>query len=293
MLEFKNIELKDYEIFKKFTAESDELSCENTFINLIAWQNIYQNMFAVSDGQLFIMSGDRANKIFRLPMGGELEAGLLTLEKSFGKNLSFWIPEGKDFELFRKCRPNYHCAEKADACDYIYLRDDLAELAGKKYHSKRNHISAFSRKHAWRYETISPSNIPQVKLCAEQWYKENAHKADRFMLCEKETVGVILDNLSFLDVKGGAILIDDRVVAFTLGSPISPSAFDIHIEKALSEFSEGYAVINREFAKNELGQYKYINREDDMGIEGLRRAKLSYKPQLLLKKYFCTPEERN
>ena len=153
-----------------------------------------------------------------------------------------------------------------------------------------NHISAFSKKYDWHYESISESNIAAVKESARLWYGENTDKMNETMLCEQKGIELMLDNMQRLSIRGGAIFVDGKVVAFCLGSPINPTCFDTHIEKALSEYSGAYAVINREFAKNELSYYKYINREDDLGLEGLRKAKLSYKPSILLKKFECVKE---
>ena len=174
-----------------------------------------------------------------------------------------------------------------DAFDYIYLQSDLATLSGKKYHSKRNHISAFSKKYEWHYEAVNESNIDAVRECARLWYKENADRMSKTMLCEQNGIELMLSNMQSLNIKGGAVFVEGKAVAFCLGSPINSKCFDTHIEKALSEYSEAYTVINREFAKNELDGYMYINREDDLGLEGLRRAKLSYKPAILLKKFEC------
>ena len=209
------------------------------------------------------------------------------VEYNGNKMPSFWLQEGERLSEFQeKYSQQYIFRESRDAADYIYLQSDLANLSGKKYHSKRNHINAFSKKHNWHYEEITQNNIENVRLCAEKWYKENADKEDSFLLCEKKGIGTMLDNMERLSLKGGAIIVDSNVVAFTLGSAINDTVFDIHIEKALKDFAEAYTVINREFAAS-LSDYKYINREDDMGLEGLRKAKLSYKPEIILKKYFA------
>lgn len=288
MLKFKNVEIEDIDIYKEFMKNNKEFSCENSFVNLLVWQCAYSNMMAVSDGQLFIKSGTAEKETFRLPVGQDLEKGIKKLvEYNDNKMPSFWLQEGERLSEFQeKYSQQYIFRESRDAADYIYLQSDLANLSGKKYHSKRNHINAFSKKHNWHYEEIIQSNIEKVRLCAEKWYKENADKEDSFLLCEKKGIGTMLDNMDRLSLKGGAIIVDSNVVAFTLGSAINDTVFDIHIEKALKDFAEAYTVINREFAAS-LSDYKYINREDDMGLEGLRKAKLSYKPEIILKKYFA------
>ncbi|MGI6279114.1 MAG: DUF2156 domain-containing protein [Acutalibacteraceae bacterium] len=293
MLNFKKIEIDDIDIFCEFSKTSDELSCETAFVNLLVWQCTYNNMMAVKDGNLFVKSGPEGKERFRLPLGGDLEAGLKEIfDYCGGRMPDFWIPEGKRyFSLPSWFVEKYNFTELRNAFDYIYLQSDLADLPGKKYHSKRNHISAFSRTFDWRYEKINPENLPDVLKCAEKWYLENPEKQNSFLECEKKGVHTILENMDRLCVKGGAIYVGNEVVAFTLASEITPQICDIHIEKALKSYATAYTLINREFAARELGAYKYINREDDMGLEGLRKAKLSYKPEILLKKYYCTPKE--
>ena len=288
MLKFKKTEIGDIEVFKKYIGFSGELSCESAFVNLLIWQSAYNNMWAEEDGQLIIKSGKGEDSSYRLPFGDDFIKGInLIREYSGEKYPDFWAQEGARLDNFKAhFGDKYVFEENRDAFDYIYLREDLSNLSGKKYHSKRNHISAFSKKQEWVFKAITAENIGDVKLCAEKWYMENAGREDRYLRCEKRGIETILDNMELLGVRGGAIYVEGKVVAFTLGSRISDDIFDIHIEKALSDYAEAYTVINREFART-LEGYKYINREDDMGLEGLRKAKLSYKPAILLKKYAC------
>lgn len=288
MLKFKKTEIGDIEVFKKYIGFSGELSCESAFVNLLIWQSAYNNMWAQEDGQLIIKSGKGEDSSYRLPFGNDFLKGINLIREYSGEEYpDFWVQEGKRLDNFKAhFGDKYVFEENRDAFDYIYLREDLANLSGKKYHSKRNHISAFSKKQEWVFKAITAENIGDVKLCAEKWYKENADREDRYLRCERQGVDTILDNMELLGVRGGAIYVGENVVAFTLGSRISDDIFDIHIEKALSDYAEAYTVINREFART-LEGYKYINREDDMGLEGLRKAKLSYKPAILLKKYAC------
>ncbi len=292
MLEFKPFEIEDAKALKKRLFSPARLSCETNIVNLLVWQKMYGNMYAVSDDMLFIKSGGIEEETYRLPFGDNLEKGIEILKNHTGLEYPpLWVQQGDRFVEFNlKFGDDYELITQRDAFDYIYLQEDLANLSGKKYHSKRNHISAFTKKYNWEYRDITKDNIPDILECAEEWYRENSERFDKYMQCEKNGIKLILENMELLDCKGGAIYIDGKAVAFTLGSPINRDIFDIHIEKALPEYATAYTVINNEFAKT-LREYKYINREDDLGLEGLRKAKLSYKPNILLKKYLAVPKK--
>lgn len=293
MLEFKKIEISDIEKIKKYTGVRGNYSCETSFVNLLVWSSIYHNMYAEKEGTLLIKSDKYGGEFFRLPFGNDMKKGLDLLCEYYGNEVPMlWIQQGERFtDIVPYIKENYQLEEHRDAFDYIYLQSDLANLGGKKYHSKRNHISSFSKQYNWEYRDITRDNINDVLECAKEWYKSNSDKFDEYMQCEREGIKTILYNMDALCIKGGAIYVEGKMVAFTLGSPINDEVFDVHMEKALPEYSTAYAVINNEFAKR-LAEYKYINREDDMGLEGLRKAKLSYKPQILLAKYFCVPKKR-
>ena len=288
MLNFKAFELSNIDEITPFFSTPTRFSCETNIVNLLVWQKKYANKYALKDGMLFIKSGGIEEETYRIPFGPDLKKGFELLQEYTGQEYPpMWIQQGErylDFKLL--FGENYEFIPQRDAFDYIYLQSDLANLSGKKYHSKRNHISAFSKKYDWHSEPITQENIPQILECMEKWYKENADKMDELMFTEKEGVCFMLENMQVLNMRGLAIFVDGKAVAFTLGSPINRDVFDVHIEKALPEYATAYTVINNEFAKT-LTDYKYINREDDLGLEGLRKAKLSYKPHILLKKYLC------
>lgn len=288
ILEFKKITVGDVAVFEKYKT-AGEYSCENAFITQLIWNEFYKNSFAEENGILYVRSGVSGKEIYSLPFG-DTEIGINRLRKEFGTGICFWAQEGPRLDRFSAAFGNqYIISEERNAADYIYSREALANLSGKKFHSKRNHISAFSKNHIWRYEKLSANNIRAVRNCAEAWYAENSNRSSDQLKAEKAGLELLLDNFESLPVCGGGIFCGKSAVAFTLGSPINKTTFDIHIEKALGDYSEAYTVINREFAKNELCAYEWINREDDMGLEGLRKAKQSYHPIRLLKKFNITP----
>ncbi|MBQ8741542.1 MAG: DUF2156 domain-containing protein [Clostridia bacterium] len=291
-MEFKKITLDDTELLNNFLRHTDELTCELSFVNLLLWQPLYNNCYCIEDGILYLKSYDEDIVTYSLPFG-DMQKGIKKIIEHCGNPYpDIWAQEGPRFKQFKAIYGEYYdIIESRNEFDYIYNSTDLINLSGKKYHSKRNHISAFSKQFCWHYEDITSENISAVKKCADIWYAQSADRMDDELKNEMQGVSLMLDNMTALDIKGGAIVIDGEVVAFTLGSPINQSIYNIHIEKAIKGYETAYTVINREFASRHAKDYKYINREDDLGIEGLRKSKLSYHPEIILPKYICTKKE--
>lgn len=200
-------------------------------------------------------------------------------------------------EAFRNHFPNYKIDWKTnrDDCDYVYLQEKLSLLPGSSLQKKKNHISRFCRtyENSWTFKTSPKEDITHdILKVEEEWFLERSNDIEKAfdydtLLLEKESIEQAVKNAKIFNLTGGVIYLNEKPVAMTIASPISPDTIDIHFEKVLSEQAQngGYAAINNFFVKT-LSDYKYINREEDMGVEGLRKAKLSYKPEILLEKFY-------
>ena len=187
-------------------------------------------------------------------------------------------------ELFRKYCPQYELREDRDNFDYVYLAQDLLTLRGKKYHSKRNHINQFRIVNEFEYVPITPDMFEECMRVYSNWL-EKKDMFERGVLGELNAVRAILKNMEALSVKGGGIRIGGNLAAFTLGEQITPNTALIHIEKADADINGLYTMINQQFVEHEWSDMEFINREEDMGLEGLRKAKLSYYPAKMIEKY--------
>ena len=177
-----------------------------------------------------------------------------------------------------------------DDCDYIYLRQSLAELLGSKYQKKRNHISRFNRIYGsnWKFLQYPQNDIAaDILVISQKWYEEKEGELQEVLRLEHESIKAALENTELLGLRGGVLYINDEPAAMTLAAPISSDVLDVIYEKSTEEHEKNgaYAVINQQFAKC-CPEYLYLNREEDMGVEGLRKAKLSYKPDIILDKFY-------
>ena len=168
--------------------------------------------------------------------------------------------------------------------DYIYLVEKMSTLSGKKYHGKRNHITNFKKNYPdWKFEVISKDNIPDCIATHKRWIDEKGENEDYDI--EFNALKTAFDSYDELGWCGGLIRAGGEVVAFCVGEPqANGKCFVTHFEKASASIHGAYPIINQEFTKNCLGDYTYVNREEDLGIEGLRKAKMSYNPEIILEK---------
>ena len=196
---------------------------------------------------------------------------------------------GTKDEIERIMPDKFNFVSNRDYADYIYLRSDLATLKGKKYQPKRNHINKFLRNYPdYEYKPITPELVSECLALEAEWCKANNCHEQEALAAERQSLTYALNHFEQLGLTGGVLHVSGKIAAFTFGMPINNQTFDVCIEKANTEIEGAYTMINYEFVNHIPEQYIYINREEDLGIEGLRKAKMSYHPEILLEKCMAT-----
>ena len=263
-------------------------SCEYSFTNLCIWG---RQQAAYLDGFWVFFSQFDRKTVYPFPVGeGEilpvLDAIIADADERGIPCRFTGLTEG-DMALLSRYYPErflYHCDR--GSFDYVYNIDDLADLKGRKFQKKRNHLNRFRSLYpAWRVEPISPANLPAVAEMAEQWYlARQEHDPTGDFLLEKKALSRAFKHYEALGLDGLVLLDGERVLAFSIASHLTEDTMDVHFEKALEDVDGAYTAINQAFAawlRDKYPAVRYLDREEDMGLEGLRKAKLSYCPDHL------------
>lgn len=299
MIDFQPLALTDRDLCNQYLLDGAERGCEYSFANLFLWG---RQRAAVVCGQLALFSQFNRRSVYPFPAGSGDKRGALDAIIADAKERG--IPcritglnqdniayiEAEYPGLFR-----FHCDR--DFYDYVYDINDLADLKGRKYQKKRNHYNRFRERFPYyTVDALSAENISAVTQMAEDWYADRLREdpqGDYHM--EHSALRKALAHYSALGMEGLVLRDGSQILAFTLGSPLSDNTFDIHFEKARQDVDGAYAVINCEFARylrRKYPQVQFLNREDDLGLEGLRKAKLSYCPHHLVEKcWACLLED--
>jgi uncharacterized protein len=293
MLNFKEPQIEDRQTANSILYPLNYRLCEYCFGDLFIWRRVYNTQFAFEQNYMYVRFKNQDKTFYLFPAGiGDLEkATRLIYEQAKDDGTEFKLacvtPEMRT-KLEEVFPGKFDYEPVRDSYDYIYNASDLITLAGRKLHSKRNHIARFERLGNWSYDVITHENINECEKMSIEWCKINGCGNDLSLNLEYCAVKQAFEHYFELGMSGGMITLDGRVVAFSIGQKINNDTFVVHIEKAFSDVEGAYTVINREFAAHNCENFSYINREDDAGEEGLRKAKLSYHPSILLEKNFAT-----
>jgi len=284
MITFKDIEVKDRSRAEKPLRLSDFRGCEYSFGNNYMWSRVYDIKIAFYND--FYLIKNKYGLLF--PAGnGDIKEVIGVLRHYCAENnqpLFFTSMNRASMELLQSLYPGQiEVNTNRDYYDYIYEAQSLSSLAGKKLHAKRNHLNRFYE-NDWSYEPITSGNIEEVADMHNRWCDARDIYSDREQLCEAGALIRGLESFFELGFTGGVIRVNGEIHAYTFGEPVNSDTFVVHAEKAFTTVQGTYAAINNEFVKGLTG-FTFINREEDMGQENLRKAKMSYQPAFMEEKF--------
>ena len=297
-LTFKPITLQDRDILTPYFEKTNWRDCNASFASLYLCSEQSPAAYTIVNDMAVVCYPHPTIYSYYLPIGDgsggrqrEVLEVMLRHAKSQGTPLRLHLTS-EVLDSVRDTLPHLENIQwKRDLADYIYPSDKLRTLSGKKLHSKKNHLNRFLAENEWSFEEITTSNKAECLSMLEIWQKENRYGDERDIGLENEsqTVRRSLERLEDLRLSGGLIRLlsgerSGQVIAFSVGEPITGDTFVTHFEKAFGQINGAYTIINQKMAEHFAKDLAYINREDDAGDEGLRKAKLSYQPEFLLEK---------
>lgn len=293
---FHKISLEDKKWIDPLYQYQKFRSCEYSFANLFLWGEQYGASIA-KIGEFLVTRVTQQNVTYSYPVGGggpeEIKAVIeLLIEEAKRTGVPLvlhGLVESAPAQLEALFPGRFAFTTNRDSSDYIYSSESLITLAGKKLSAKRNHINNFLRNNPdWTFEPLDENNLSECQELVIKWCLMNGCSEDPSKQNEFKAVALALRYFNELELSGGLIRTGGEVIAFSIGEPLTDDTFVVHIEKTFSDIQGAYPIINREFARHFASGYRYINREEDLGVPGLRKAKLSYHPEIILDKYAAT-----
>ncbi len=293
MLEFHPLTLADREWCTDIIRRENTRSADFGFGNIYMWDKRYKQLVTRLGDRMLVKLKYEDLPFFAFPIGtGAVEPAIEELKafadmRGYPLRISGITDENK--KLMDEAFPGkfFYCRDEA-YFDYIYRAESLATLAGKKLHGKKNHCNRFEAENNWDFVPLTKELIPGCVDMLSQWTQENADRLHDGIADEHEAIIRGFEAFEELGLDGGVLRIDGRIVGFTVGEQISDDTVDVHFEKAFTDINGAYPMVTREYARMVVASRPgvvYLNREDDMGQESMRRAKESFQPEYKLSKF--------
>ncbi len=291
MLNFREILPDDRDWIQKALRQSDFMGCEYSFANNLAWHRAACSRIAQCGQFYLICAFDTEDGIpcFTFPAGnGDYQQILAAMAEFAAAKHQPLVISGltnRTLPLIEHLAPadSFTLQENRDGWDYIYDTAEFIAMSGKKFHKKRNHISQFSRCNAV-FSEMTAADFDDCIALAAKTYNEKDGYTDASSVAEQYAIHTYFSHFDRLELCGGVLRIDGELAAFSIGEPLNSETFCVHIEKADLRWHGAFPAMAQQFAAHFAKNYRWLNREEDLGVEGLRKSKLSYYPAFLLEK---------
>lgn len=286
-MEFRNIKLEDRALIENYCRKSDRKQLNYCFEVLFLWRDVCDFEVAEKDGYLFIKTFHRSQHNFLFPLGeGDLRDALHQMEEyATGKGCEFRLYQvnSEQKTIIEELMPGqYQFTPYRDEYEYLFESTRLSTLQGKVLQPKRNHINYFEKHYQWETEVIDANNILEIMVFAHKWDMNMDIPPGSALNMENAALINAFESFFCLNLDGLLLRVDGEVVAFSIGCPLNSDTYLVLFEKADPSIRGAYPKINRDFVSRFCSGYRYVNRAEDNGDEGLRKAKLSYHPDILL-----------
>jgi uncharacterized protein len=288
--DFRALEIGDLNTISEALKVNPPVISELTFTNIYCWREVYKPQVSLLNDFLIICSDCALERKFFVPIGaGYIKAPMEVLlqEKN---SLFFRIPEAVK-SLFDE-NPVYRVEFDADNSDYLFKTRDLIELPGRKYDGKRNLIKKFKSFYNYEYLKVTSSHVDECFQFEEEWCSIKHCDSVEGLFKERRAIREMIAHCSEFGLVGGAIRVEGKICALAIGQKLNHNTLVMHVLKANPTMSGLYQVIYNEFLAHEALDYELVNMEQDLGLEGLRKSKLSYHPVEMIKKYTISPTNR-
>ncbi|QAT40797.1 phosphatidylglycerol lysyltransferase domain-containing protein [Clostridium sp. JN-9] len=294
MIKFQKLQLGDKALFEKFLKPYNFKTCEYSFTNLFIWREACSIEYALMDNCLIIKKKDfNGKEHFMQPLGytkDNLECIINSLKEYRSEHDMMYLFKDTEEDFVQELKTlknmDFQITEDRDNFDYVYSSEKLISLSGKILHKKKNHYNYFVKNYEYETEALTKDLVPACIEASKRWCR--IKHCTGYLLYELQAIEEILKNGSKLDFEGMVVLVDDVIQGFTIGEKMNDEMAIIHIEKANPEINGLYNFINRTFVQNYYSDVPLINREQDLGLDGLRQAKESYQPLKLEKKFIVS-----
>lgn len=287
MIDFKKIELTDIPVLKAYFGAYPSRQCDRSAGATAMWRDYFENSFAIIDGTIILSSRFKNEVCFSFPIGKNIDGTLDALEShcsELGIPLVFCTVNKTELPVLEKRFGKITVDADRDWFDYLYEKEAMLNLSGRKYGTPRNHINKFKKLYTdWSFEPICAENIPELIEFTKN-FTFGAEKDESAML-ELQMCLEVLEKYDAYAMQGGALRVGGKIIAYSIGETVGDTVFS-HIEKADISYAGAYQMLTNQFLRMyaDSDEVKFVNREEDCGDEGLRKSKLSYHPVELIEK---------